>query len=263
MKPEPLPRFDEDRANCTFTMRVPRTYLTPEKREEICRRRFLWGVDVYTDDSDALATAIHAGWIRGEWSHDVDEEMLELTGESNGSGEKASRGRKVQAQPEMEIPDIMNEPLPTGPIVPPKDLDAHITLLLLPPLEKYASVTRNGLKSREWGGNHDGLSFMVLRIEWVDEGIWDGGRTEERSGKARRQRLAELAGERRGVEEKIRMAKEREREKMKKRRRVEAVEVEGKLNEDEKENAENGAGTNGVNGDALMVGAEEVVGCDD
>ncbi|KAF2096886.1 Rxt3-domain-containing protein, partial [Rhizodiscina lignyota] len=187
MKPEPIPRFEEEQANSTFTIRVPRAYLVSDKREEITRRRFLWGADVYTDDTDPIAAAIHAGWIRGEWAQDVDEEMLEL---ASGTAEtdKPSRGRKA-VQPEMEIPNIMTEPLPTGPIVPPKDMDAHITVLLLPPLQKYASLTRNGIRSREWGGNHDGLSYMLLRIEWVDEGIWGGSRGEERSGKARRKRL--------------------------------------------------------------------------
>lgn len=59
-------------------------------------------------------------------------------------------------------------------LVPP-NRDLHITILILPQLEKYSSCTRFGIRSREWGGKHngytgvhDGLSFMILSIKWVD-----------------------------------------------------------------------------------------------
>ena len=38
---------------------------------------------------------------------------------------------------------------------------------------------------------HDGLSFMILKIGWVDE---RAGRGQERSGEARRKRLRGLMG---------------------------------------------------------------------
>ncbi len=40
--------------------------------------------------------------------------------------------------------------------------------------------------SRAWGSDHDGLSFRVEKMAWVDEGV---GRGEERGGGARRRRL--------------------------------------------------------------------------
>lgn len=212
MKPEPIPKFEEDKAaNCTFTVRVPRVYLTPEKREEITRRRHLWGSEVYTDDSDPIAVAIHQGWLRGEWPADVDETLLDIAGTATG------------VQPEMEIPAVMTEPLPTGPIVPPKDLDAHFTLLLLPPLEKYTASVRNGLRSRNWGANHDGVSFMLLKIEWLEDGVWGGSYMEERGAAARRKRLGVKARERKRALEWI--AKEEEKlkkmaEKKKRERRL-------------------------------------------
>ncbi|MBE7180224.1 MAG: hypothetical protein INR71_03280 [Terriglobus roseus] len=228
MKPEPIPKFEVEKANCTFTVRVPRIYLTAEKREEICRHRFLWGSDIYSDDSDPIAAAMHSGWLLGEWPRDVDAEMLELT---NGS-------RRNGLQPEMEIPNVMEAPLPTGPIVPPQDMDCHITLLLLPPLTRYPSVTKNGIKSRQWGSNHDGLSFTIHKIEWVDEGAFGGGAMEERGGAARRKRLQLLAAQRQKIHDVIR--KDEMRVKAKKK----AV--------------ANGRGTNGINGGS--VGREQLTG---
>ena len=221
MKPEPISKFDEDQANCTFTIRVPRTYLTSEKRDEICRRRFLWGTEVYTDDSDPIAAAMHSGWIRGEWSlPEGEDELLELV-TTNGDDD-TKRSRRQQG-PEMEIPTLMTEPLPTGPVTPPRDMDAHITLLLLPPLQKYGAATRNGIRSREWGGNHDGLSYLIHRIEWAEEGRWGGSMMEERSGKARRERLQVLAMERKKVEEAIKMGKEKRRLELKRKRKLEEL----------------------------------------
>lgn len=70
--------------------------------------------------------------------------------------------------------------------MPPAAKDLHITLLVLPPLQNYASTVAYGIKSRRWGGNHDGMSFKIDKIAWVDEGI---GKGEERGGEARRKRL--------------------------------------------------------------------------
>ncbi|KAL1966137.1 hypothetical protein VTN77DRAFT_4885 [Rasamsonia byssochlamydoides] len=173
--PVPIPRF-EGKENCTFTVRVPRFRIDASHREEICARRALWGTGVYTDDSDPVAAAIHSGFIRGEWGEDVDINMLDL-----------------------EIKDTyQHAPRPTGdepengpriPPVPPPDKDLHITLLILPRLERYESSVMFGLKSRAWDGTHDGMSFKVERIEWVDEGSTRG---EERSGEARRKRLRNM-----------------------------------------------------------------------
>ncbi len=69
---------------------------------------------------------------------------------------------------------------------PPAGKDLHITLLVLPQLQNYASTVAYGIKSRSWGGNHDGMSFKIDKITWVNEGI---GKGEERGGEARRKRL--------------------------------------------------------------------------
>lgn len=173
--PHPLPRFDQ-RENCTFTVRVPRFRVDAARREEICARRALWGTGVYTDDSDPVAAAIHSGYIRGAWGDDVDESMLDLE----------IKDTYQHAPPPSPEEDGGKPRLPP---VPPEDKDLHVTLLILPRVDRYESTVMFGLKSREWTGRHDGLSFKVHRVEWVDEGV---GRGEERSGEARRKRLRTL-----------------------------------------------------------------------
>ncbi|KAJ5666661.1 hypothetical protein N7462_011070 [Penicillium macrosclerotiorum] len=184
--PQPLPRF-EQRENCTFTVRVPRFRIDAVRREEICARRALWGTGVYTDDSDPVAAAIHSGFIRGAWSEDVDESMLDL--EIKDTYQHAPQPSPADPSAEASSKDDEKPRSPRIPPVPPVDRDLHITLLVLPRLEEYESTVMFGIKSRPWDGRHDGMSFKVHRIDWVDDGV---GRGEERSGEARRKRLRTL-----------------------------------------------------------------------
>jgi hypothetical protein len=216
--PVPLPRF-EGKENCTFTVRVPRFRIDASHREEICARRALWGTGVYTDDSDPVAAAIHSGFIRGEWGDDVDVSLLDLeikdghqhaprspNGTSNitsktpppqptstlanGNAKGNAKGKESEkAGGHSQSQQESTRAKPRIPPVPPADKDLHITLLVLPALERYDSSVMYGLKSRAWGGNHDGMSFKVERIEWVDEGAAKG---EERGGEARRKRLRSM-----------------------------------------------------------------------
>lgn len=196
--PKPLPRFD-GKENCIFTIRIPRFYLSDVEREEVTRRRALWGHGVYTDDSDPLAAAIHAGWVQGSWRGDIDVSMLEL-----GDPTLRPPGKPRVVDIDASEPPRENTPASTAilmsppqqPMVPPKDKDLHLTCLVLPPLESYPSTTCHGIKSRSWGDNHDGMSFRIEKVEWVDEGV---GRGEERTGKARRKRIKALMDERRGI----------------------------------------------------------------
>ncbi|KAJ5822432.1 hypothetical protein N7447_004772 [Penicillium robsamsonii] len=177
--PQPLPRF-EQRENCTFTVRVPRFRINQSHREEICARRALWGTGVYTDDSDPVAAAIHSGFIRGAWGDDVDESMLDLE----------IKDTYHHAPPPEATPDGTSPTKgPRLPPIPPTDKDLHITLLVLPRVAQYDSTLLFGLKSRKWDGRHDGMSFKVHAVDWVDEGV---ARGEERSGEARRKRLRTL-----------------------------------------------------------------------
>lgn len=196
--PKPLPRFD-GKENCIFTIRIPRFYLSDAEREEVTRRRALWGYDVYTDDSDPLAAAIHTGWVQGSWRGDIDASMLELGNPTaRAAGKPGVVDLDASEPPVASTPGstaILTSP-PQQPMVPPKGKDLHLTCLVLPPLEAYTSKTCHGIKSRPWGDNHDGMSFRIEEIEWVDEGI---GKGEERTGKARRKRIQTLMEERQGI----------------------------------------------------------------
>ncbi|KAI9852438.1 MAG: hypothetical protein M1838_000758 [Thelocarpon superellum] len=178
--PRPFPYF-EGQENCTFTVRVPRYHLLSDSREEIVRRRALWGTGIYTDDSDVVAAAIHGGWIRGAWADDVDLSLLNL-----GSTHDAT-----------DLPsDTLLAPPPTGPISPPTDKDLHITLVVLPALQRYASTVSRGLRSRAWGDNHDGLSYKIEKMAWVAEST---DVPYSRGAEARRKRLRGVRDERKDM----------------------------------------------------------------
>lgn len=171
-----IPRF-EGKGNCTFTVRVPRFYMKRKEREKICRQRALWGADVYTDDSDSLAAAMHAGWIRGDWGEGVDPSNL-------GSATVTGPTRLDPAvSGSVSLAVLVRPP---QPIIPPPGKDLHLTLLILPALQNYASLVQHGIKSRAWGDTHDGMSFMIEKMVWVDEGAGYG---EERGARARRKRM--------------------------------------------------------------------------
>lgn len=189
-KPKRLPRFHVDPINCTFTVRVPRFYLKPRQRQQIVLERHLWGARVYRDDSDPIAAAIHAGWIRGEWDDTVDVSMLDprITA-PNDPGDAEETLRKV----------------PAAPVTPPADMDLQIEILILPQLQQYTGSVEYGISSKK-SAAHDGLSFMIHKIRWVEDGI--GNRGQERTAAALKRRLdasATLLALQRGVDDKMRV----------------------------------------------------------
>jgi hypothetical protein len=167
----------EGNENCTLTVRVPRVYLSPISREEITARRGVWGTDIYSDDSDVIAACIHGGWIRGEWPEDVDISALDLIVDGISGDESLTNGTNKEM--------ILTSPPARGPMVPPRNKDLHVTVLILPALEKYNWTTRWGIKSRGWKKSHDGLSYMIQSIKFVD-GV---DTSKEMHGKGRRMRI--------------------------------------------------------------------------
>ena len=185
---KPLPKeLIEGREGCKLTVRVPRVYLGHIAREEITSRRAVWGTDVYTDDSDIVAACIHAGWIQGAWPEEVDISALDLVVNGEVSGADMPNGEKVNGKPMTAKNDdiVLMQPPASGPKVPPKGRDMHVTIWILPALEKYASTTRWGIKSREWKDTHDGMSFMIEHVRFVS-GV---DTTAEIRGKGRRIRI--------------------------------------------------------------------------
>ncbi|KAI9681285.1 MAG: hypothetical protein M1817_002568 [Caeruleum heppii] len=174
--PLPLPRF-EGKENCTFTVRIPSFLLLPHVREEVVRRRAVWGSEVYTDDSDVLGAAIHAGFVRGDWGEGVDgRELLELS--MPAEAKKQSNGEPSTSAVE-HLGSTTTTAVPStksSPKLPPRPAPhhaLHVTILVLPALQTYASTTSFGLRSRTWDETHDGMSFTILKVDWVDERLGD------------------------------------------------------------------------------------------
>lgn len=192
--PKPLPwNIIKDKENSILTVKVPRIHLTSVAREEITARAAVWGTDVYTDDSDIVAACIHSGWIKGAWSEDFEMTTLDL---EEGPETKRRKTKNHVAAGETVAADsegLITAPPPTGPMVVPAERDLHVNVLILPRLLKYASITRFGVTSREFGGEfgerhavHDGLSYMILSVRWVE----NGGQPQSRlRGAARRERM--------------------------------------------------------------------------
>ena len=212
IRPSLLPSFaDAEHINCTYTIRVSRTWLQPRERGIICAERYLWGSGIYTDDSDPLAAAMHSGFITSVHPAGIDEALLE---------------RVIEEQ----NPRIEGSTAPEKPKDIEEGKDLHITLVVLPQLEQYADSVRFGIKSRTWPEEsstqpegtsanktpHDGVSFMVLKVEFVDDGaeVKRVGRT----GAERRERLRrELMERKRGFElEKQKIAEAVARAKLRK-----------------------------------------------
>ncbi|PSK36115.1 hypothetical protein B9Z65_5930 [Elsinoe australis] len=175
--PKPIPFFPE-RENSTFTVRVPRSYLVPSALqsletssiagglEAICERRHIWGTEIYTDDSDVVAAAVHSGWIKGdfgEWNEDIKDLFSDEHNGTNGIN-----GTNGDAQLSPTHGKLVNKP--AHPAAIPADKDMHVTVIILPPLKDYVGTTMNFLKSRNWGKDHDGMSFIIQKVEFVDEG---------------------------------------------------------------------------------------------
>lgn len=199
--PKPLPwELIKGKLNCTLTVKIPRVHLTPVSREEITSRGFLWGTDVYTDDSDVVAACIHSGWIRGEWSEDFDPSMLEMEPDEK----RRKTNKDAAAEPVTDASEgLLTTPPPSGPMAVPAERDLHVNVLILPRLAKYGSTTRHGITSREFGGehggrntSHDGLSYMVRSIRWVENGAQPQARLR---GKARRERMRKAMQEVKGA----------------------------------------------------------------
>lgn len=198
--PKPLPwSVIEGKLNCTLTVKVPRVHLATSAMEEITSRGYLWGTDVYSDDSDVVAACIHSGWIKGEWPEDLDITMADIDVETD-KRRKGKNGGNEALDPNSE--GIIAK-CPNVPMTVPPNRDLHVNIVILPKLVKYGGSTRFGITSREFGGEHgprnvrhDGLSFQVLNVRWVANGAKPQARLR---GKARRERMRKAMQEVKGT----------------------------------------------------------------
>jgi hypothetical protein len=202
VKPNSLPSFDAtEQTNCTYSVRVPKLWLQERERRMICRESFLWGSGIYTDDSDVVAAAMHSGFLKSAPPEAVDRSLLEkIVQEQNAKIEGLS-----------EVPD--------KPLVPEANKDAIITCVVLPALEQYTGSARYGLSSRGWpddksGSTHDGISFAVVKVEFVAGGV--EARRMGRTGKERRERLRQELQDRKKSQERMKEMVEQVKSRMRK-----------------------------------------------
>ncbi|KIV98205.1 hypothetical protein, variant [Exophiala mesophila] len=214
IRPNLIPSFQQpENINCTYTIRVSRMWLKERERRLIGAERYLWGSGIYTDDSDPIAAAMHSGFITAVPPSGVDEVLLDqIIREQNSKIEGGSA--------------------PEKPAPVPENKDLHITLVVLPALERYAESARFGIKSRSWPDEscgsetktpHDGVSFMVLKTEFLEDGI--ESQRVGRTGVEKRERLRrELQERQRGLElEKQKLLEAAARATLRKRRQKQGV----------------------------------------
>ncbi|KAI5310525.1 hypothetical protein KEM55_005844, partial [Ascosphaera atra] len=174
--------------------------------------RGCWGEEVDDRMLDLMVKPGHGHAPRTEGDM-VGEEVAPVRNENgngkkskngNGNGNEGDKSKASSGSTALEIsPDKARRPSPSPlalgpnqttagrqphlPPLPVQGKDLRITLLILPPLTRYDASVMYGIKSRPWGDTHDGMSFQVLRIDWVDENVESRG--QERGGLARRKRL--------------------------------------------------------------------------
>ncbi|KAI5799850.1 histone deacetylation protein Rxt3-domain-containing protein [Geopyxis carbonaria] len=176
-----MPRF-EGKENSIFQIRIPKRFLSESHRREACRKRPVWGTDVYTDDSDVLGVLIHTGKIPGVLPEGVEPSLVKDSGRKVVVRGDLSASSTPEAKWNGAGPKKTNEEPP--PIPEMKDL--VVNLLILPVLERYSGTVRHAFKSRSWKGQHDGMSYFIWDLEWVD-----AGEAESRGGGNKKRRLNE------------------------------------------------------------------------
>ncbi|KAG2173231.1 hypothetical protein INT43_004605, partial [Umbelopsis isabellina] len=139
----------ENQENAILEVRIPSWCLTYENK--MVKKRALWGTDIYTDDSDIVAMILHTG----QYDASYQEPQVKL----NSDVLLAMSGTAAVVEPRR---------LEVGKNVP--DHDVSVMLRVLPKLQRYTGTIRHHLKSRQWGGNHDGLSIYVEKVELLPRG---------------------------------------------------------------------------------------------
>ncbi|TIB07136.1 hypothetical protein E3P92_04132 [Wallemia ichthyophaga] len=131
--------------------------------------RRIWGTDVYTDDSDPIAIAVHLGWLFDASDKSYDRRSLV------GAGRPAE-GEKVD--------DII------------EDADLVLVFRVAPRLVAYHSSMRHRLWSRGWGNQHDGFSLVLEECKLIPK---DKTNVIRPSKQLRKARIALIAQARKAI----------------------------------------------------------------
>lgn len=134
-----IPPLLPEYTNCLIQIKLTQFDLNERFNQALVERR-LWGgaSQVYTDDSDVAALAVHMG---------VNQDKADL------------RRWNPQWTLQHAVRPLNREIT---------DCDLCVTLLLLPPLREYAGHYANGLNSRTWLHRtpHRGLSMTIHSYRW-------------------------------------------------------------------------------------------------
>jgi hypothetical protein len=128
-----LPDYSK-KVNSIVKVRIARSYLKWGWFHDRIRDHELWGSMIYTDDSDLISVLVHLGFL------------------------------KLPKAP------AYNPITPNKPCIPgiPQGFnlinDWIVEIRILPTLPNYRGSDLKGYKSRSWGGDHDGVSYQVLRV---------------------------------------------------------------------------------------------------
>lgn len=166
--------------NGVIQVRVPARYLTYENPK--VKKRAIWGTGIYTDDSDIVTSkqqtqalsdthalfsfspvvAIHSGKFIPD-HHDPELEsndpfLLAVSGKTVDLIRAATK--KHALSPKTYLKSRRDDTVP--------DHDIKVTLRVLPKLQHYTSTIQHRIKSRPWGGNHDGISLFVEKVERLE-----------------------------------------------------------------------------------------------
>ena len=126
--------------------------------------RKIWGTDVYTDDSDPVAIAVHLGWLFDASDRLYDNKFL------------VGAGRPAKGE---QIDDIVDE------------ADLILVFRVAPRLVTYHSSMRHRVWSRGWGNQHDGFSLVLEECRLVPKNKFNVIRPNKQLRKARIAMLAQ------------------------------------------------------------------------
>lgn len=126
-QPRPfLPQFPSSAIGSLVTVRVSGKHWRNVSLTPRYQNNEIWGTDVYTDDSDPLLAMRHCG-LDIDNVHNNEHELMRTPGNLHNPD-------NVQAPEDL-----------------PQDFYIDVTLILLPPLQRYYSLQRHGIASRQWG----------------------------------------------------------------------------------------------------------------
>jgi hypothetical protein len=160
----------ENHINGTAEIRVPARYLTYNALK--VQKRALWGTDIYTDDSDVVASKVFLYHViiqfsklfiviihSGKYQPPIKEKEMD----SNDPFALTIAGKTREALEETRRRALTGKTLLNTDV----DHDVKVVLRVMPKLQDYASSIRHRLKSRHWGGSHDGVSLFVDKVEKI------------------------------------------------------------------------------------------------